>query len=790
MYRWSVPLLLTVGFGCQSRSTQTVAVTVIQADLDIVQGDATGSDASNPPTDSFAADTAPPTVVVVEKVYLSNGHWNDYIKNDNATVDRFHQADVACSGNEPTNTCIHSGELLKVDAPNLSVCANATLTDQLGVFTWECRNEGNVVFYSSGFTPGFGLRNLVGSSDWLTNSVTIRVSGSIVAASTPSIWWNNPIVQLPDNSSGAVATLLGEGTIYVLPTSRTTSGYYIGDDRIALVTLPGATLSYNGDPAVNCNAYSGGTTSADKRCLISAQQPSFVWMEGTFDGDGGVNDAQLGIRFSNATAGFYNTLQNISVSGTSESGIHVNMHRGRSVNLLAAHNISTGFNISAVESSFEKLVAYANGYRGLDFIYFYDNRAVNLVAIRNGAEGVLISTAAGNQISDIAAFGNTTIGIYLSSSNSNVLQNLVSAENETGMLVYNGNNNTLSNVLISHNASGMLFNYTQNQTLLNITSCNNSAGGLEFQGSSNTVVNAIIAANYRGFTSYDLSSNNVVAQLVVAHNSTTGIWMNNVAGTHIFTQNILVGSNGTNCNLSAGTDPGITAGCANAGSSNANFILGTNLTSTLVGPIAQNDTVNVSDSNGQIAFANIDDSFDWNQFETNLRTWGPDDSNFPGSALGGCDSGTCRIWDWRLRSSATTLLNESGDGATTNSAFQSGAACPTAVHGDKTVSDKHARDHYSGINALEIIGDAVGDEDGICETSEKCFNRFLVNAVEIIEDAVGDNDALCESNEACIYSPNFGVYQGRGDYTADGTCVFQNGQVSNVTMYHYPINGE
>ncbi len=64
-----------------------------------------------------------------------------------------------------------------------------------------------------------------------------------------------------------------------------------------------------------------------------------------------------------------------------------------------------------------------------------------------------------------------------------------------------------------------------------------------------------------------------------------------------------------------------------------------------------------------------------------------------------------------------------------------------------------------------------------------------MNAFEIILDGLGDEDGLCESNEACLYGPNFGAYQGEGDYRANGTCTFQPGAVTGVTLYAYPING-
>ena len=95
---------------------------------------------------------------------------------------------------------------------------------------------------------------------------------------------------------------------------------------------------------------------------------------------------------------------------------------------------------------------------------------------------------------------------------------------------------------------------------------------------------------------------------------------------------------------------------------------------------------------------------------------------------------------------------------------------------------------YSGINAVENLGDAIGNDDSICETGEECHNLFLINASEIFFDNIGDDDGLCESNEACLYSPNFGIDQGSGDYS-NNTCLFVNGSnITNVTMHAYPLN--
>ena len=108
------------------------------------------------------------------------------------------------------------------------------------------------------------------------------------------------------------------------------------------------------------------------------------------------------------------------------------------------------------------------------------------------------------------------------------------------------------------------------------------------------------------------------------------------------------------------------------------------------------------------------------------------------------------------------MLNKSGNLTTANSAFPALATnpCPAEVHGNVTATDQATTPHTYLLNAMEILGDEIGNDNG-----------------------------LCESNEACIYAPNIGAYQGEGDYTTK-SCVFQNGTVTGVQMYAYPINGQ
>lgn len=207
------------------------------------------------------------------------------------------------------------------------------------------------------------------------------------------------------------------------------------------------------------------------------------------------------------------------------------------------------------------------------------------------------------------------------------------------------------------------------------------------------------------------------------------------------------------------TSPGINSACAPSGASNHTAITGKNLTSTYANRVTSDDTANSSDASGLQAYASI--SFlGWMKFDNAFRQWGRDDGlGFPTSVTGVCESGNCRIFDWRIKNTDTAIYNRSDDGVNANGAFTSGATCPAAVHGNEAISDQ-----------------------------QTTVNTFLLNAREVFADAIGDNDGLCESNEACIYSPNIGVYQGEGDYTVQ-SCIFQNGTVSGVTMFAYPQFG-
>lgn len=208
------------------------------------------------------------------------------------------------------------------------------------------------------------------------------------------------------------------------------------------------------------------------------------------------------------------------------------------------------------------------------------------------------------------------------------------------------------------------------------------------------------------------------------------------------------------CSASVFSGTGINADCSMAGSSNATIVTPVDILagSTFSGFVASDTNHPGYNSSTGLAYSSITN---WTHFDRPSRVW-------VDSSRGTCLTGeTCYIYDYALSASDTVVLNKSGNLSTANDAFPTVSTdnCPSQVHGNDVIVDQRTS-----------------------------VQTFLRNATEILGDVIGDDDGLCESSEACIYTPNIGAYQGHGDFTTR-TCAFQNGTVTGVTMYAYPNNG-
>lgn len=229
-------------------------------------------------------------------------------------------------------------------------------------------------------------------------------------------------------------------------------------------------------------------------------------------------------------------------------------------------------------------------------------------------------------------------------------------------------------------------------------------------------------------------------------------------GSTIFTTDLQ--SKGFNCNINGGVGPGLDSNCDIINASTALITKGIDFQTNVFGKVTTDEVLNSSDTNGTATYPAAPLSFDWTNFSNDYMAWGKSSSSSwtDTANFGRCSSGTCAIWDYSLDRMEAKIRNTSNDGQSENQDFLAGEVCPNAVDGGK-VSQSSASDTY------------------------------LINASEIFNDNIGDDDGLCESNEDCLYNPNYGAYQGHGDFTTNGTCLFQDGAISGVRMYAHPNNG-
>ncbi|MDH5377601.1 MAG: hypothetical protein OEX00_04700, partial [Gammaproteobacteria bacterium] len=160
--------------------------------------------------------------------------------------------------------------------------------------------------------------------------------------------------------------------------------------------------------------------------------------------------------------------------------------------------------------------------------------------------------------------------------------------------------------------------------------------------------------------------------------------------------------------------------------------------------VTLDDVINLHDTDGAASYPTDVLAFDWFGLESLYRGWGKDGTAFASlSNQGLWVSGTGRIWDWTLQLSDTLLKNV--------------FAVPTGA-------------------------------DTLTHTwSDASSTTFLQHALEISGDAIGNDDLLCETNETCLYTPNLSSYQGHSAIIPGPT--FSNGTISGVTLKQYGVNG-
>lgn len=725
--------------------------------------------------------------LAVAPLYTNGVNWNDYVQNQGPSA----YGAPACSGSETggPKACVHGGEKRKVTVTGQSSCSGLTADDNLGVFQWKCQVVGGVAtFISSGFQSHKGLADLLDPTSFKPNFVIVKQSGTVIAQSSPDMWWHNTVKSATSNASTAsapVSLALGAGetnTIFTVSGGNvTSSGYNLGSDKTALVVLPGSKLQYSGRSAASCDTANASlNTVSGNRCVVAASGKKFQWIEGAIEAAGGTKSDFAVFLYGASFSRLHRVTANLHVM----DGIRLQASQGNTLTEIAtAQNTLSG--IYLTDSSYNLLTdisTSSNSSHGLRLedtsasTYCNHNVLRRIVSANNGGQGFLIHQGDFNIVESVKSYNNTGKGVDIGGNNQ-VLSQIVSFGNANAGLNLWGSRSTANFVTVVHNKQNGIALTTQN-----------AETGYFAVNQYLSVSNGWYDGTNPAFNLHILNhANSHLSQGFLSNGSgTPSANIRLQTSSAIKFSGLLMIESGVGCDILSSTGLDLDASCNAANGSLVNVISVTSPASVLVGKVTSSDIANTSgDGTGQGAYHPL---MDWFHFQSPLfRLWGstgsPDTTT---SDRGPCTSGNCQIWDIRLKSASSLLRNKSGNGTSNNETFVAGAACPSAVQGDRYRDDMLQLPYSSSLVAVRDSATGAACASG----DTTCFNRFLMNAIEIMDDDVGDDDGLCESNERCIYAPNIGAYQGDGDLV--GPCVFQDSStygVKGVQMYAYPNNG-
>jgi hypothetical protein len=408
-------------------------------------------------------------------------------------------------------------------------------------------------------------------------------------------------------------------------------------------------------------------------------------------------------------------------------------------------DMGVGLHEQCEDNRFVRLATHGNANHG--FFTLSDGQRLNQVTAANNAGSGISLLGAGHVVLGARTFGNANSGLLLEASRTTVAGVVSFANGGTGVYVGAAGENTLLHVTTVDNG-GLGYHEADawSQTVVGLLAVNNANDGL--------AVTSSLAA----------PSNDLLVNLAASDNAGAGLHLESASAAVTLMGPVVLGPNsGAPCLVGGGalgvsdgtcTTSGAEGSTDFGGNSASSAVLRVNAQSAVgsfVGPLYVDEPANDSDTLGAASFT----ALNWVSFASFYRGWGRDsDSPYPHASHRSRCTGTCRIRDVSLSASDTLFTNRSGDGRNDNEPFTPGATCPSAAHGNRAVTDRRSSS-----------------------------NTFLTSAVEDVTDGVGDDDGLCESEERCLYAPNFGAHQGDRAALEAGPCLFEDGLVSGVSLY-------
>jgi len=714
----------------------------------------------------------PMTVTAVPSLYYSGSTWNDWVIKDGASFGS--HSDAACGSYVSPDGCIHGGEIRSFPVTGQASCTGLSAADDLSAFEWVCDSTTSPVqMISSGLKDGKHLSDLIdlNTLSWKLNVLRVTDTGSTEVYTSPSVaWWYNPVLD-----GNGVSPLSQTGAIYVVTTNDGVKSF--GAQKIGLIVQDGFTVTATGTYISSPAVYMGYP---------------YLWVEGSFDANGmrSAINMKSGHTVARNVTVTGATTQPGQYAGEGAGGVYVHAGYNRIEYVKASGNLyglyvdrSTGASFANIETEHNTYGAYSwNSEK---------NNWDNIHASKNSIEGIWFQWGSG-LLTNVISANNNGNGLRLGARGLTVMN--VSASNNAGNgIIFDGQyNNSLSNVALSNNGLDglLLYGDVWNNFMSNITSVNNASDGMAV--STNTTggdtfalsfYNGIMLGNGANGLLQDNSGTAYYENLILANN-TVGL-KDAVSVTPSYNGLVKIGNNTTDCLTSIVVD------CSVIMPGTYSLVAGVDGQATVVGKVSS-DTINTDGASGVLAYDSI---VDWTHFENGFRGWGLDGVlAFPDvSNQGRCTTGVdCRIWD--LSYSALDLGDPGLDGILGNGddvplALDVSTAIPT---GDDTRTHKwFARDTVDVSFSPNDQADCDYYKRGsVFDGINACINTFLIDAIEIANDAIGNDNGLCESGETCLYTPNIGAYQGHGNLISAGAFTDSTiGGITGVTLLKYSNNG-
>lgn len=634
--------------------------------------------------------------------FYANSWWGRMINNDGADTFSATGATCANASNEYYGKCIHAGEKKKfvlkgflINEPSLT-CSDLAFRDALNIFNWQCIVSGSdLIIRMHGLKDGLGVSDAI---DFATGS--FKPNSIIVEKAGPSLVFASPATQWWNNPFTEISTPSRKYLVNPSPGVLADPIYYVKTD---LATQGLYIQSSSVILAVRPGAKVVGQTPANNdNCNTNTAE------------EAGIDECVLVIaKYVGATP---TPISQVWVEGKFDGSASMYTVISNKVSYSRFHKVTIdhasvlGLGLGGVSSSRIEWLKIADGQEALRM---KDGSSYNVVK---------------NFMLTRTSLAGLSIGGGSSVSTNNVISSGVIHDTAYDNLnISAGNNsNVFTNLSLVTPASG----YSNIKTVGNI---------------SGTTFNNILAIN--NTTSYNIYFGSTASTLtlsqIIGYNFSTSNFLRYPSATFSPTLKGTIRARGTSL-----------ANCFYLSSNNCPF-----LTSAFSSTALEDDFVgNTSDATAGTTFMSpnyiVSTITGFTDFDRFLRSFMGSPSPFSPAS---CSGSNCYPFDWSLKNTADFLKDRTGTGIDgTDNVWVDDGPCPAAVNGDRSIS-----------------------------TSPN--GTFLINALEILNDGVGNEDGLCQANERCLYTPNFGAFQGATNNTQSyRKCSYNpNGGLTGILMFRH-----